>query len=100
MGAVSNTLVNSGDVILNGSGTISGLLANSGSVNVNNGTLSLVVAPTQTGTITVNNGATLNAAQAWVNNGTIAMAGGVVTNAAITNAASSAATGRLMAAGW
>ncbi len=86
MGAVSNTLVNSGDVILNGSGTISGVLANSGSVNVNNGTLSLVVAPTQTGLITVNNGATLNAAQAWVNSGTIMMLGGVVTNAAITNA--------------
>ncbi|MGD1017975.1 MAG: autotransporter-associated beta strand repeat-containing protein [Verrucomicrobiia bacterium] len=86
LGAVSNTLVNSGDVILNGSGTISGLLANSGSVNVNNGTLSLVVAPTQTGTITVNNGATVNAAKAWVNNGTITMLGGVVTNAAITNA--------------
>jgi hypothetical protein len=86
MGAVSNTLVNSGDVILNGSGTISGILANSGSVNVNNGTLSLVVAPTQTGTITINAGATLNAAQAWVNSGTIVMLGGVVTNAAITNA--------------
>jgi fibronectin-binding autotransporter adhesin len=86
MGAVSNTLVNSGDVVLNGSGTISGVLANSGSVNVNSGTLSLVVAPTQTGTITVNNGATLNAALAWVNNGTITMLGGVVTNAAITNA--------------
>jgi hypothetical protein len=86
MGAVSNTLVNSGDVVLNGSATISGALANSGSVNVNNGTLSLVVAPTQTGIITINNGATLNAAQAWVNNGTISMLGGVVTNAAITNA--------------
>jgi autotransporter-associated beta strand protein len=86
MGAVSNTLVNSGDVILNGSGTISGILANSGSVNVNSGTLSLVVAPTQTGSITIKNGATLNAAQAWVNNGTITLLGGVVTNAAITNA--------------
>ena len=85
-GAVSNTLVNSGDVILNGSGTISGVLANSGSVNVNNGTLSLVVAPTQTGSITVNAGATLNAAQAWVNSGTISMLGGVITNATLTNA--------------
>ncbi|MGA2605815.1 MAG: autotransporter-associated beta strand repeat-containing protein [Verrucomicrobiia bacterium] len=86
MGAVSNTLVNSGDVVLNGSGTISGVLANSGSVNVNNGTLSLVVAPTQTGSITIKNGATLNAAQAWVNSGTITLLGGVLTNAVITNA--------------
>ena len=86
MGAVSNTLVNSGDVILNGSGTISGVLANSGSVNVNNGTLSLVVAPTQTGLIAVNNAATLNAARAWVNNGTITMLGGNITGSTVTNA--------------
>jgi hypothetical protein len=86
MGAVSNALINSGDVILNGGATITGLLANNGSVNVNSGTLSLMAALTQNGSITVNNGATLNAALAWVNNGTIVMLGGVVTNAAITNA--------------
>ncbi|HTS16529.1 MAG TPA: autotransporter-associated beta strand repeat-containing protein [Verrucomicrobiae bacterium] len=85
MGAVSNTLVNSGDVILNGSGTISGALVNDGSVNVNSGTLSLVVAPTQNGSITVNNGATLNAAQAWANNGTVTVLGGTVTNGTITS---------------
>ncbi|HVM62067.1 MAG TPA: autotransporter-associated beta strand repeat-containing protein [Verrucomicrobiae bacterium] len=85
MGAVSNTLVNSGDVILNGSGTISGALVNNGSVNVNNGTLSLVVAPTQNGSITVSSGATLNAAQAWVNSGTVTVLGGTVTNGTITS---------------
>jgi len=85
MGAVSNTFANSGDVILNGSATITGQLANNGSVNVNSGTLSLAVAPTQNGSITVESGATLNAAQAWVNNGTITMAGGVITNGVITN---------------
>ncbi|HXI83200.1 MAG TPA: hypothetical protein VNL17_03820, partial [Verrucomicrobiae bacterium] len=86
LGAVSNTLVNSGDVILNGSGTISGVLANKGSVNVNSGVLALLVAPTQNGSITVVNGATLNAAQAWVNNGTVTLLGGVLTNATVTNA--------------
>jgi autotransporter-associated beta strand protein len=84
LGAVSNTLANSGNVILNGSGTVS-TLVNNGSVNVNSGTLSLLAAPTQNGSITVANGATVNAAQAWVNNGTITLLGGSITNAAITN---------------
>ena len=81
---VSNTLANSGNVILNGSGTVS-TLVNNGSVNVNSGTLSLLAAPVQNGFITVANGATVNAAQAWVNNGTITLLGGSITNAAITN---------------
>ena len=84
MGAVSNTLANSGNVILNNSGTVSALV-NNGSVNVNSGTLSLLAAPVQNGSITIANGATVSAAQAWVNNGTITLLGGSITNAAVTN---------------
>src|SRR5208283_1541210 len=52
--AIGSGITNSS--IISGFGTITPQLVNSGSINVSGGTLSLVVAPTQTGTITVNAG--------------------------------------------
>ena len=84
-------LNNTGTVI--GQGTITAPLGNAGATVATNGTLTLSVAPTQTGTITVANVATLNVGAAWNNNGTLALRGGTVIGSAVANA------GRIRGAG-
>jgi hypothetical protein len=87
--AAGTVIVNSNGLIetTSGSGTLASQVVNLNGATLlaTNGTLSLLVAPTQNGTITVANGGTINVAQAWVNNGTISLLGGSITNAAITN---------------
>jgi len=87
-GTVSNTFANAGTLALNNNGTITGTLVNRGTTVVTNGTLTLLAAPTQSGTITVAAGRTLDVTPAWNNAGTVALNGGTVTGGTLTNTAS------------
>jgi hypothetical protein len=94
-GAVSNTFANSGTLLLNGTGTITGALVNQsgGDVRVTNGTLRLLAAPTQNGTITIAAGNTLSITPAWANAGSVQLNGGLLVAGTTTNTAAGSIVG-------
>ena len=97
--------INSGTVVLNtgtlaggnltnnatvrGAGTLSNLLVNAGSLVASNGTLTLAVAPNNTGSITVVS--TLNVLSAWTNAGFVSVSG-TVSGGNLTNLSSGTIT--------
>lgn len=86
-GAISNAVANAGTLVANSTATITGSLVNDGGLLVTNGTLFLLSAPTQNGTLTVATSGTLNVAPAWNNFGTVNVQGGVIEGGNLTNAA-------------
>lgn len=87
-GAISNSVANAGTFTLANTTTITGPLANdpAGRVNVTNGTLRLLAAPSNTGTIQIAAGNTLSITPAWANSGSLLFNGGFLTSGATTNA--------------
>ena len=92
-GTVNNSFANSGTVTLNNNATITGLLANSGRINVTNGTLRLLTAPTQNGTISITLNNTLSITPAWNNAGSLLFSGGYLVGGTTTNTASGQISG-------
>ena len=92
------TMNNTASGLLRGFGTVSNAVANVGTIVATNGTLSLVNALSQSGTITIANAATFNAAQAWQNNGLVNVLGGTLAGATVTNAATISGSGVISAA--
>src|SRR5206468_1358084 len=58
---------------LTGFGTVSNALVNLGTLRATNGTLNLVNAPNQSGTLNVANNGTLNVLKDWLNSGTLSL---------------------------
>ncbi len=81
-------LSNASTSVIIGSGTLSTRLVNQGYLTATNGTLLLLNAPVQTGTITVASDGTLSVTPAWANSGTLLVMGGTVQGGNLTNTVS------------
>ncbi|HLX68164.1 MAG TPA: hypothetical protein VKV04_00935, partial [Verrucomicrobiae bacterium] len=94
-GAVNNSFVNSGTVALNNDGTVAGTLNNQsgGHVIVTNGTLRVLTAPIQNGTIDITLNNTLSVTPAWANGGLLRFSGGFLTGGNTTNNAAATILG-------
>jgi len=94
-GAISNTVANAGSFTLVNNATLTGALANhpAGRVNVTNGTLRLLAAPSNTGTIDIAANNTLSITPAWANSGSLLIKGGFLVAGTTTNAAAGTIVG-------